>query len=72
MGEIFDVESLCRCDGANILNRNAFTSLDRDLRMVVLPELSSPIMIIFSYFLPLSFENMDVNIEPILYNTLFK
>lgn len=35
------------------------------LRMVVLPELSNPIIIIFSYFFPFSFENTDANIDPI-------
>lgn len=35
------------------------------LKIVVFPELSSPIIIIFSYFLPFSFENIFVNIEPI-------
>lgn len=33
--------------------------------MVVLPELSSPIMMIFSYFLPRSFEKIPVKIDPI-------
>ncbi len=34
--------------------------------MVVLPELSSPIIIIFNYFFPFSFENTVANIDPII------
>jgi hypothetical protein len=33
--------------------------------MVVFPELSKPMIIIFNYFLPLSFEKTLANIEPI-------
>lgn len=35
--------------------------------MVVLPELSRPMIMIFNYFLPDSFENIAPNIEPICF-----
>jgi hypothetical protein len=37
------------------------------LSMVVLPELSNPIIMIFNYFFPFSFEKIDVKIDPIKY-----
>lgn len=42
MGEVFDVESLSGGDGGDVLIEGGSTSLDRDLRMVVLPALSRP------------------------------
>lgn len=50
-----------------------FICLDNILKIVVLPLLSSPIMIIFIYFLPDSFENIFVKNPPIFYSIiLFK
>ena len=42
MGEILDIESLCRCDGGDVLDVLRVTSLERDFKIVVLPALSSP------------------------------
>lgn len=42
MGEVFDVEALGGGDGGDVLSGKGCTSLESDLRMVVLPALSSP------------------------------
>ena len=40
--EVLDVEALRGRDGGDVLGERRATSLESDLRMVVLPELSSP------------------------------
>lgn len=42
MSEVLDVEALGGSDGGDVLDGGRSTSLERDLRMVVLPALSSP------------------------------
>ena len=42
MREVLDVEALRGRDGGDVLGERRATSLESDLRMVVLPELSSP------------------------------
>lgn len=42
VSKVLDIEALGGSDGADVLNRNDDTSLDRDLRMVVFPALSRP------------------------------
>lgn len=37
------------------------------LKIVVLPELSNPIIIIFNYFFPFNFENTVAKIDPIIF-----
>ena len=49
MGKVLDIESLGGGDGADILDQISCTSLESDLRMVVLPALSSPSTRILSY-----------------------
>jgi len=50
MGEILDVEALGRGNSGDILYASEFTSLESDLRMVVLPALSSPRTRIRNYY----------------------
>ena len=49
VGQVFDVESLGGGDGVDGLTAGMSTSLDSDLRMVVLPALSRPSTRIRSY-----------------------
>ena len=42
VGEVFDVEALSGSDGGDVLICIRCTSLERDLRIVVLPALSRP------------------------------
>ena len=50
MGEVLDVEALRRGDGGDVLLRERGTSLERDLRIVVLPALSRPSTSMRSYY----------------------
>lgn len=49
MSEVLNIESLGRSYSADILHDGGITSLDRDLRIVVLPALSSPRTRILNY-----------------------
>ena len=42
VGQVLDVEALCGGNGRDVLIRIDLTSLESDLRMVVLPALSRP------------------------------
>jgi hypothetical protein len=50
MGEILDVEALGGGNSGDILYVGGFTSLESDLRIVVLPALSSPRTRIRNYY----------------------
>ena len=50
MGEVLDIEALGGSDGGDVLISMGKTSLESDLRMVVLPELSSPSTRMRSYY----------------------
>jgi hypothetical protein len=50
VGKVFDIEPLGRSDGRDVLDEVVGTSLERDLRIVVLPALSRPNTSILSYY----------------------